>query len=60
VIPKVFELVVGKEISGAGFLASGRINRKDFGVSWHGVLDRGGVVVGDEVEITIDAEAIRD
>ncbi len=44
----------------AGFLATTRINRHDFGVSWNGVLERGGVVVGDEVEITLDAEAIRD
>jgi polyisoprenoid-binding protein YceI len=44
----------------AGFLATARINRKDFGVSWNGALDRGGVVVGDEITITIDAEAIRD
>ena len=34
------------------------INRKDFGVSWNSALDRGGVVVGNMVEITIDAEAI--
>ena len=44
----------------AGFLATTRINRKDFGVSWNGVLDRGGLVVGDEVEITLDAEAIKE
>jgi len=44
----------------AGFLATTRINRKDFGVNWNGVLDRGGVVVGDEIDITIDAEAIRE
>jgi polyisoprenoid-binding protein YceI len=42
----------------AGFLAKARINRKDFGVSWNGVLDRGGLVVGDDVDLTIDAEAI--
>jgi len=42
----------------AGFLATTRINRKDFGVNWNGALDRGGVVVSDDVEITIDAEAI--
>jgi len=42
----------------AGFVATTRINRQDFGVSWNSSLDRGGVVVGDEVEITIDAEAI--
>jgi polyisoprenoid-binding protein YceI len=42
----------------AGFLATTEINRHDFGVSWNSVLDRGGVVVGDEVTVTIDAEAI--
>lgn len=44
----------------AGFVATSKINRHDFGVSWNGSLDRGGVVVGDTVEITIDAEAILD
>ncbi len=43
----------------AGFLATTRINRKEFGVNWNGLLDRGGVVVSDDVDITIDAEAIR-
>lgn len=42
----------------AGFLASTAINRHDFGVSWNGALENGGVVIGDEVEIIIDAEAI--
>ena len=42
----------------AGFTASATINRHDFGVSWNSTLDRGGVVVGNMVEITIDAEAI--
>ncbi len=44
----------------AGFLARAHINRKDFGVSWNGALDRGGIVVSDDVDITIDAEAIRE
>lgn len=44
----------------AGFEARTEINRHDFGVSWNGTLDRGGVVVGDIVYITIDAEAIQD
>ena len=44
----------------AGFLAKTRINRKDFGVSWNGVMDRGGLVVSDDVDITLDAEAIRE
>lgn len=44
----------------AGFLAETEINRHDFGVSWNDILDRGGVVVGDLVYITIDAEAVQD
>ena len=42
----------------AGFLATTRIKRHDFGVSWQDTMDRGGVVVGNEVDITIDVEAI--
>jgi polyisoprenoid-binding protein YceI len=42
----------------AGFIATGRINRRNFGVSWNSALDRGGIVVGDELEIVIDAEAV--
>lgn len=42
----------------AGFVATAAINRLDFGVSWNGALDKGGIVVGNTVEITIDAEAI--
>lgn len=43
----------------AGFYATTVINRHDFGVSWNSTLDKGGVVVGNEVYITIDAEALR-
>ena len=42
----------------AGFVSEGTINRHDFGVSWNAYLDRGGVVVGNDVDIIIDAEAI--
>ncbi|MGE0130461.1 MAG: YceI family protein [Blastocatellales bacterium] len=42
----------------AGFVARTEINRHDFGVSWNSTLDRGGIVVGNIVQITIDAEAI--
>lgn len=42
----------------AGFTATASINRHEFGVSWNAPLDKGGVVVGNLVEITIDAEAI--
>jgi polyisoprenoid-binding protein YceI len=43
----------------AGFVATTTINRHDFGVSWNQTLDKGGIVVGNMVEITIDAEAIQ-
>ena len=42
----------------AGFVARTRINRKDFGVNWNSLLDRGGVVVSEDIDITIDVEAI--
>jgi len=41
-----------------GFVATAAINRHDFGVSWNAPLERGGMVVGDEVAITLDVEAI--
>jgi polyisoprenoid-binding protein YceI len=47
-----------------GFLRRGvsahtKIERKDFGLAWNAALETGGFVVGDEVEITIDAELTR-
>ena len=38
--------------------ATTKINRQDFGVSWNQNLDAGGVVVGDEVNITLDVEMV--
>lgn len=43
---------------GHTFVATTTINRHDFGVSWNASLEKDGVVVGNTVEITIDAEAI--
>jgi polyisoprenoid-binding protein YceI len=40
----------------AGFTATGVINRRDFGLTWSKVLETGGLVVGDEVEITLEIE----
>ncbi len=42
-----------------GAAATTRINRKDFGVNYHRTLDNGGVVVSDDVRITIDVELVR-
>ncbi len=36
--------------------ATTKVNRQDFGVKWNATMDNGGVVVGDDVNITIDAE----
>jgi polyisoprenoid-binding protein YceI len=43
----------------AGFSADGILNRKDFGMVWNKVLDSGGLVVGDEVQIHLDIECIK-
>ena len=42
-----------------GASATTRIARKDFGLTWNAVLESGGFVVGDEVDITIDVELVR-
>jgi polyisoprenoid-binding protein YceI len=42
-----------------GATATAKINRKDFGLTWNAALEAGGVLVGEEVKITIDLEAIR-
>jgi polyisoprenoid-binding protein YceI len=62
--PVVFDVVFrgqGKDPWGnvrAGFAASLKINRKDYGLNWNEVLETGGLLVGEEVEIQIDAEGI--
>ena len=43
----------------AGFTAHGKINRQDFGMKWNKVLDSGGFVVGDEVDINLEIECIK-
>ena len=40
----------------AGFSASATINRKDFGIEWNAPLETGGVLIGEQVKIEIDAE----
>jgi polyisoprenoid-binding protein YceI len=41
-----------------GFNASGTLNRKDFGLLWNKVLETGGLLVGDMVELIIEGEGI--
>lgn len=41
-----------------GIQAEGTINRKEFGLMWNQALEAGGVLVGDEVTLTIEAQAV--
>jgi polyisoprenoid-binding protein YceI len=41
-----------------GFESELTINRKDFGLGWNAVLEAGGLVVGDDVKITLSVQAI--
>lgn len=43
----------------AGFTATTKINRRDFGVNWNGLIEAGGVVVSDAVKITLNIEFVR-
>ncbi|MBV9988191.1 MAG: YceI family protein [Chitinophagaceae bacterium] len=45
--------------SKAGFEISGRINRKDFGLSWGAVTEAGGVVVSDDVRLRLAVQMIK-
>jgi polyisoprenoid-binding protein YceI len=42
-----------------GLSATTKINRKDFGLNWNAALETGGFLVGDEVNITIEAQFIK-
>jgi polyisoprenoid-binding protein YceI len=42
-----------------GFLAKGSLDRKDFGLGWNQVLEAGGVLVGDRVEIELEIQAVK-
>ncbi len=63
VLTGTFNGIVPKDPWGntrAGFTAHGKINRKDFGMNWSKALDNGGLVVGDEVEINLEIECIKE
>ena len=42
----------------ASFVATTKVNRKDFGIKWNKVLDSGGLLVGDDVEVKLQIEGI--
>jgi polyisoprenoid-binding protein YceI len=42
-----------------GLSATTRINRKDFGLTWNSALETGGIMVGEDVTITLDVEFVK-
>jgi polyisoprenoid-binding protein YceI len=42
-----------------GASAKGKLNRKDFGLVWSAPLETGGVLIGDEVKLEFDIEAVK-
>jgi len=42
----------------AGFALETKLNRKDYGINWNQALDNGGFLVGDDVSISINLEAL--
>jgi polyisoprenoid-binding protein YceI len=42
-----------------GLSATTKINRKDFGLTWNAALETGGVLVGDDVTLTLDLQLIK-
>jgi polyisoprenoid-binding protein YceI len=42
-----------------GLSATTKINRKDFGLTWNAALETGGILVGEEVTITLDIEFVK-
>ena len=43
----------------AAFTAKTSLDRRDFGLTWNQVLESGGVMVGDRIDVTIDIEAVK-
>jgi polyisoprenoid-binding protein YceI len=62
------EVTINASVTGAGkdpwgndrvaYEGTTKIHRKDFGLVWNQALETGGVAVGDEIEVTLDVEAI--
>lgn len=62
-VPVKFELVgISQDPWGntrIGFEGEAEINRRDFGLEWNVALDTGGVLVSENIKITLDVEAIK-
>jgi len=42
-----------------GFSATGKIDRREFGLTWNQALEAGGVVVGNDIKISLEVEAVK-
>jgi polyisoprenoid-binding protein YceI len=42
-----------------GFSATGRLDRRDFGLTWNQALETGGIVVGNEIKIELEVQAVK-
>ncbi|MHB8754184.1 MAG: YceI family protein, partial [Candidatus Acidiferrales bacterium] len=42
-----------------GLSAAAKINRKDFGLNWNSALETGGILVGEEVTITLEVQFVK-
>jgi polyisoprenoid-binding protein YceI len=42
-----------------GLAATTKINRKDFGLTWNAALETGGLLVGEEITITLDLQFVK-
>lgn len=43
----------------AGFTLEGKINRKDFGLTWNATLETGGVLVSDEIRLNLEVQLLK-
>lgn len=43
----------------AGFSGKGKIKRSDYGLTYNAVLEAGGVLIGDDIKISIDIEGVK-
>jgi polyisoprenoid-binding protein YceI len=43
----------------SGFSATGKLNRKDFGMVYNMTMDKGGLMLGDDVELVIEVEGVQ-
>lgn len=46
--------------SRAGFELNGKINRKDFGLTWNMFTEAGGLIVGEDIKLHMDVELVKE